>query len=101
MSAGGVMGCCGANVDLKRVFRPVSSLGSGSIRGSINSCCACEVSRCHKKLRIYDDAWWAKQWFKSDENVLVRKAVADPLRSACFWLYKGNDDLPAPLCWCH
>lgn len=39
---GGVMGpsCRGAKVERKWEFRPVSSLGSGSWRGSINACCA-------------------------------------------------------------
>jgi hypothetical protein len=41
---GGVMGSCGANVDRKCVFKPVSSLGSGSIRGSISACCAYKIS---------------------------------------------------------
>lgn len=43
---GGVMGpsCLGANVERKWEFRPVSSLGSGSIRGSINAWCACTAS---------------------------------------------------------
>jgi hypothetical protein len=38
------MGSCGANVDRKCVFKPVSSLGSGSIRGSIRACFAYKVS---------------------------------------------------------
>jgi hypothetical protein len=43
---GGVMGpsCLGAKVERKWEFRPVSSLGSGSIRGSINAWCAWATS---------------------------------------------------------
>jgi hypothetical protein len=37
---GGVIGSWGPKVDRKCVFRPVSSLGSGSIRGSIMAWCA-------------------------------------------------------------
>jgi len=48
-SPGGVIGCCGANVDLKWVFRPVSSLGSGSINGSMSACCALSMMRVFPK----------------------------------------------------
>lgn len=43
---GGVMGpsCLGAKVERKWEFRPVSSLGSGSIKGSINAWCALGTS---------------------------------------------------------
>jgi hypothetical protein len=38
------MGAAGANVERKWLFNPVSSLGSGSIKGSISACLACQVS---------------------------------------------------------
>ena len=50
---GGVMFWRGAKVDLKCELRPVSSLGSGSIKGSIKAWCACEVSR----LRLCKGGW--------------------------------------------
>ena len=34
----------GAKVDPKWLFRPVSSLGSGSVKGSRSACCAWNVS---------------------------------------------------------
>jgi hypothetical protein len=37
---GGVMGVWGPKVERKCEFRPVSSLGSGSIKGSISAWCA-------------------------------------------------------------
>lgn len=39
---GGVIGAAGAKVERKWLLSPVTSLGSGSIRGSMIARCACE-----------------------------------------------------------